>query len=460
MYRVEDIEVIEKNVKKIQENAMAKYRKEYEPNLEEISKVYQVITKFIQDTGRVVYGGFAQNLLIKAKNPDDIFYKELNGAYYNWPDIADIEFYSPTPAKDIIDLTEELYKHGFKHIEGKEGQHEGTYKVFVNFENYCDITYIPAHIHNTMPIIKVDGLKCTNPHFMLIDTYRVITDPSTSYWRLEKSICRFQKIIKYYPIEKNNNPIKITHEQENKQVNDFIRKNILRYSKFKLIVVGFYAYNYYVKKADKSQMLNFIPYYEAITTNLKEEAQKILDILKKQYGNKIKTKEYHPFFQFIDSKIEYYYEGKLVLRLFGNNERCIVYHKSSKKGLLFGTYSLVLMYLFFNYIHAYINKEKPNTDLYYNLIGKFFYSRNKYLDLHKLTVIDESPFQDFTLKCLGFPVNQKRESLLTGLSRIKSGKKLRFRYGPSGKPGKVPEFMFPNNSGNEILNEKNLILKN
>ena len=34
---------------------------------------------------------------------------------------------------------------------------------------------------------------------------------------------------------------------------------------------------------------------------------------------------------------------------------------------------------------------------------------------------------------------------------------MKFRYGPSGKPGKVPEYQFSNSSGNQIINEKYLI---
>jgi len=52
-----------------------------------------------------------------------------------------------------------------------------------------------------MPIIEIDGIKCAHPHFMMVDTYRILTDPMTSYWRLDKSIKRFQKLIKYYPID-------------------------------------------------------------------------------------------------------------------------------------------------------------------------------------------------------------------------------------------------------------------
>ena len=38
-----------------------------------------------------------------------------------------------------VELTEELHSKGFKHVEGKEGVHPETYKIFVNFINYCDM---------------------------------------------------------------------------------------------------------------------------------------------------------------------------------------------------------------------------------------------------------------------------------------------------------------------------------
>ena len=39
------------------------------------------------------------------------------------------------------------------------------------------------------------------------------------------------------------------------------------------------------------------------------------------------------------------------------------------------------------------------------------------------------------------------------LEKKKQGKRMKFRYDPTGKVGKVPEFSFSNISGNQILNE-------
>jgi len=416
MYRIEDLEKINKNIDRIKDEAEKEYKTYYEPTLKEIGLVYDAIKNYIKKTKKIVYGGFAQNILLMSKNPDESFYKIVDGAFYNWPDVADMEFYSSSPLSDIIDLTEELHKQGFKYVEGKEGVHSGTYKIFVNFINYCDISYIPNNIYNNLPVIDIDGIKCVHPHFMLVDAYRVLTDPMTSYWRLDKSIKRFQKILKYYPIQSDClNKIELKSSPD---ILKFIRKKIIHTSK--LIVVGFYAYDYYVKKESRNNILQNHPYYEIISSELEKDGKNIFKILSHKFGDKIKTKEYYPFFSFIDKKIEYYYDTHLILRLFGNNERCIVYNYSEKKHTHFGTFNLVLLYLFFDYYYYYINKDKFNIDLYHSLICKFFYSRNKYLDFHKITVLDKSPFQDFTYKCYGIPVNPIRCSLLECLEKKKN----------------------------------------
>lgn len=456
MYRVQDIESINKNIDTIKDNAVKEYKTVYEPTLKEISDVYLAIKNYIKKKEKVAYGGFAQNILLTSKNPNESFYKIIDGAYYNWPDVADMEFYSTTPLKDVIELTDELHAMGFKYVEGKEGIHSETYKIFVNFINYCDISYMPSNIYNNMPIIKINGIKCAHPHFMMVDAYRVLTDPMTSYWRLEKSIKRFQILLKYYPIEQQLAEKKIDLKS-NIDVLKVIRKKIIH--KSDLVIVGFYAFDYYVKKVSDNLAINKYPFYEAISMHLEKDSKKALKILLHKFKNKITTKEFYPFFSFMDKRIEFYYDGYLVLRIFGNNQRCTVYNYSEKKKTNFGTYNLVFMYLLFNYFLAFILKDKTNTELYQILINKLYNSRNKYLNSKNLTVLDKSPFQDFTFKCHGVPIDLMRNALLRGLERKKQGKQMKFRYGPSGKPGKIHNYQFSNSSGNQILNEKYLILK-
>jgi hypothetical protein len=455
MYREEDIVKIEENYDRIRNEASKEYKTYYEPTLVDISKVYNAIKNFIKKNKKIVYGGFAQNMLIKMKNKNDVFYTEINGAFYNLPDIADIEFYSSTPIDDIIQLTEDLHAQGFKHVEGKAGMHGETYKVFVNFDNYCDISYMSQNIFNNLPTIEIDGIKCAHPHFMLCDAYRILTDPMTSYWRIDKSIKRFQKILKYYPIEdKTTGKIEIK-TSNNDNILRFIRKKIIQMSK--LIVVGIYSYNYYAKKMSKNLAIN-VPYYELISSEFEKDGKYIYKHLIHKFGRKITTKEFYPFCEFLDKRIEYYYEGKLVLKLYRNNNRCIVYNFSDKKKTHFGTYNLVMMYLFFEYYYNIINRNSQQSDLIKKIIGNFYKLRNDYLNRKKITVIDISPFRDFTFKCYGRPLDVKRTALIEGLELFKQGKR-KFKYIPSGKISKTPDYSFLNSSGNQILNEKYLICK-
>jgi hypothetical protein len=101
-----------------------------------------------------------------------------------------------------------------------------------------------------------------------------------------------------------------------------------------------------LKANEKTISLGF---YELITSNLKENAKKILNKLNKLYNNKITTKEFSPFSEFFDRRIEYYYEDKLILKLYENNSRCVVYRFSEKKKTHFGTNQLVFLYLLSNY---------------------------------------------------------------------------------------------------------------
>ena len=66
------------------------------------------------------------------------------------------------------------------------------------------------------------------------------------------------------------------------------------------------------------------PFYQLISIDYKNDKNKIYKILQDNFKN-IRYQEYHQFFQFFDKSVEFYYNKQLILRLFGDNERCIVY---------------------------------------------------------------------------------------------------------------------------------------
>lgn len=440
MYRIIDENIIIKNLDNLEENAATISMSKYEPTKDERNNVYSDIIKFIKEKKRIVYGGYAQNSLILKKNKDDGFYKES--------DFADIEFYSPTPVEDTIDLCDMLHRKKYKYVEGSEGVHNETYKIFVNFINYCDISYMPNNILKICPYIEIHNMKMCHPHFMLIDAFRVYTDPMTSYFRLRKTFVRFNTLIKHYPLDDKMGYNTIEYKQNSKETEilRYIRKHIIHNSK--LIVIGNYAFNYIMKKSHLKKLIgdNF---YQLISTDYKNDIDLISRKLKSKYSN-VMIKKYNPFFQFLDKSTEFYVNNVLILRVYNAYDRCTVYHYSKKKRTYFASYMLLFMH---NLIQYNIGRMKNNTfniNLYGYMLIQMIQARNKYLDKKNLTVLDKTIFQEFTLECIGEPKDILRESRLEMMKKRESGKQSMFRYKPKGEPGKKPNFKFDNSSGEQI----------
>jgi hypothetical protein len=102
---------------------------------------------------------------------------------------------------------------------------------------------------------------------------------------------------------------------------------------------------------------------------------------------------------------------------------------------------------------------KERKELHYLLLIKLIIYRNNYLENRNKTVLDDTPFKDFSLKCFGKSVELKRASFLEGTKKKKQGQKPKEQYKPSGKPNKILPKNYINISGNEILNEKYFIIK-
>lgn len=444
MYRQEDIETIQSNLNDIKDNALRVKLETMEPTIKEFNDVYKVILDFIKQKKRIIYGGYAQNKLIKQKKPEDGFYRDL--------DMADIEFYSYEPLKDIVDLCDLLHSKGFKHVQGSEGVHNETYKIFVNFLNYCDMSYMPKNVYDRCPVIEIEGIKYTHPHFMLVDAYRVYADPLTSYFRLDKTFNRFSTLIKHYPLSVKYNEIELKYYTKMAgdtmvKLKKLIRKKVLYGSQ--LIIIGHFAYNYLVKKADKNLAFEFFPYYQAISIDYNNDKIKIEKFLRKELGNNLKVKHFTPFFQFYDFHTEYYYNDICLLKLYGHNNRCIVNQFSEKKNAYFGTFQLVFLYLLIDYNYAIIRNDKVEENNYMAMLVKIIRARNLYLDRYNKTILDKTPFQEFTLQCLGSTEDPLRMAHLDAKMKRTKGKLVKFRYEPTGKPGKVPNYKFDNTSGNE-----------
>lgn len=422
-----------------------------EPTKKESDQVMNIITKFTKNKKRKLYGGYALNILLK--------HKSLKEAIYSDYDLPDLDFYTPQPVEDIIELCNILHDEKFVSIQGKEAQHKETYSIFVNGNLYCDLTYVPKNIYNRMPFMTIDGFTVIHPHFMMIDYLRMFTDPIISYWRLDKAMPRFYKLQKYYPLLDIKENIVLS--ELNLDIYQVIL-NILM-NKKNIIVIGGYAYNTYLKESKLNLKPLNNPFFEVILTNYEKEGHDILVSLKEQYiKGEFKIVEYYPFFMYTGHTAIIYHNNIPIIRLLSNNKRCIPYNTISLNKndfIQIGTFDVVLLYCMIYAIVYRTNKDIKLTNSYQRMISDLIKMKNKYFKDNKKKITDNTLFESFKVECTGTAIHPLKEYRDNMDKKKKAGSAPLFKYDPDiVKKEPASTFIFMNSSGNPISNLKNLKL--
>jgi len=474
-----DVDLLNKHVDDILKQAKKQQMILIEPYEDEIKKISDIILNYIRENKRKIYGGYALNLLISDKNPED--------AIYSPEDIPDVDFYSPEPLKDLVKLCNTIYKAGFTNVSGREAQHKETYSIRVKGQLYCDISYVPRNIYNRMPFREINGLYVIGPEFMMIDYYRMFSD-FTSFWRLEgkSAVKRFYLLQKYYPWPYIKSPIDIPPPNDSPEnVNRLLDGifNILQ-NIDTTITVGFYAYDHFLKNsgilnantpASKKFKFLEVPYYEIISTEYRRDSLNIIDTLKKNnpdLSNDIHVIENYPFFQFLGYSVFIYYKDTLIAKIYSNNKKCIPYitvpsdyfkNRSITKGtnqINIGTFPLVMLYALLEVIKARVDQDQSTKNLYYTFISHITEMKNYFFNKTGKSIYDNTIFEYFVIKCKGKPITPEQERQMLVEYRKKRNKKYIFSYDPSTSEGSPEDFnyIFANSSGNPIKNIKNLKL--
>ena len=421
-----------------------------EPSLDEYKQVMKIILDFITINRRIIYGGYGWNELVIRKKPEDRIYS------IDKIEQPDIEFYSFKPIHDLVFLCNELNDKGFKFVRAESAQHHETYSIFVNQLGYCDITYMPKFIFDKMPIIKVNNLNISHPKFILIDIMRQYNDPMTSYWRLKKNLLRANTLLTHYPLETRGKFTKYKIDDSTQRILDFIRKNVIIGSK--LLVFGYYGYNYYKFKDNKKKEDLYVPYYDVVSTNLIDDVIKIKEILQ-NYESSIEIVEFHKFFQFLDNRISFKFKNKIVLNIYGNNEMCIPYYFIEKKKINIVTFPYMIQTLLIKHIYYHINSNKLESQNFDYLLEDIIKIRNNYLKKHKKTILDSTPFQEFRIECMGKTTEPSRKFRLSVAEKLMKKERIKFRYDPNVDKNLNPDKMIFDNTSGNINNSKNKIFK-
>lgn len=450
---LDNVTYIVEKANKQRDLIMGPSKKELEEMKIEQNKIVDIIHDFLKQKKRKIYGGYALNLLLIRRNPKLAIYDD---------DVhPDIDFYSPDPLDDLISLCNILYDKGFS-VEGREALHKETYKIYVNREDYVDISYVPKNIYNRLPFIEFKGLTLIHPSFMKIDYMRIFTDPIGSYqFKFEKRIDRFRTLDKQYPAIKYResfNPQKISGNRE-------IVKSLLDQVKTFLqgtnttVTIGWHAYNYYagVAKHNKIKPIE-LPFYQIISTDYVNDATNLYkEIIKNNPKLKdgISKREYYPFFQFYGYNMEIYYKKNKIVHIYHNYHRCVPY--VVKNNIKIGTCDqTILMEMMFS-VRARVVNDKNKSVQHLITVNNLVDLRTFYLKANKKSIIEKSPFQSFAAQCIGEIIDPFKEREEKIAQRKKERKPYIYQYKPEARrKTKADNWYFANSSGNLINNEKNL----
>ena len=118
----------------------------------------------------------------------------------------------------------------------------------------------------------------------------------------------------------------------------------------------------------------------------------------------------------------------------------------------------MIMTLLMKQLYFYINNNKEYLTYDY-LIENIINNRNKYLKKNNLNILDDTPFKEFIIDCIGETISSDRKFRLLIAENIKLKKRIKFIYDPTLKNINFDpkKFNFDNSSGN-INNTKNKIL--
>ena len=448
-YQSDILDNIERKEKEIEE----KMDEQIYPTKEIVEPAFKLLEEYIKKNNRIVYGGTSIDLLIKRKNPTF----EISTSKY-----PDYDFYSDEPLKDLHEICDMIHnKIDSLNITGSQAMHEGTYKIFIGHRiEFADISYIPKRLYNSIDTITLDGIKYVPHKISLIDQYRRICNSLDGSWfKINKTLNRvfmMENIIQSQNIivkpEFNKKPDEI------KSIIKKIRKMIgkLEYEeKDKIVITGNLCFNIILKllgnKYSKYETeVNCIELYSSDYLTL---AQKIVGMISNS-----NTVELQPFFQYYENGIFVVYKKHVIVKIY-KTTRCLPYIETDEGHIC--SIDLLREFLLSRRIWEKIKKYKVESNISEYLYKITLLIEQDYYENNKLDKNDDL-FERANINCIGTTLHMKVREQMEIQNKIKQKKLIKYRYTPSHNKTdvKIPEFKFPNISGEYVYNEKYLKLKN
>ena len=160
----------------------------------EVLRAIDIVEDFLRIKHRICYGGQAINAHLPKK------YKFYDPQY----NIPDYDFFTPNAETDIKYLANKFYKAGFTEVSAREGMHEGTTKIYINFIPVADITQIDPKLYKIMSTreFRQDGISYLSADTLRMLMYLELSRPEGQVDRWEKVYERLILLNSFVPVER------------------------------------------------------------------------------------------------------------------------------------------------------------------------------------------------------------------------------------------------------------------
>lgn len=161
----------------------------------EILRAINIVEHFLKKSHRLCYGGQA----INAHLP-----KQFK-IYDPSKSIPDYDFFTPSTEKDLKTLIDLFKTAGFIEISAREGMHEGTIKIYINYTPVADITEIDSKLYSILSKkeFRLNGISYLDANTLRMMMYLELSRPKGEVDRWEKVYQRLLTFNEFVPTYTN-----------------------------------------------------------------------------------------------------------------------------------------------------------------------------------------------------------------------------------------------------------------
>lgn len=328
--------------------------------LNKFQKLFGLMKTFLKKRKIILYGGTAMNLHL----PD-------HSKIYTDEDFPDFDCFSLNPKKDSEDLANIFSKNNYKYIEIKHAIHDGTYKLYVDFEPVLDMTKISKANHDVLlrEACEIDGYYVTSIKHLKSALYLELAIPQGALFRWQKVVQRVKLMESEFKNNKSSFSIKnIQFISFNKNINNTIALMRSYAIENGMVLAGNDAIEYHLGEDDKEHCRNGLymlttstGLFQCLSTNMKPTVDYFKKIIEKaKFKNVVVKEEKHDFITPYTKIFVSYYDDtytfekfKLnICTVFAVDEHCYSFVKSNSV-----KYASIFYVLHILYYSLYKNKE-------------------------------------------------------------------------------------------------------